>query len=261
MKFCLKNRQSVLYLKKADEICIEYRDRRAIPDYAKKYPNATLTLEILPQTEWDFSELKEYFILSRNKLKFCLPEIKEETVSQFKTNNMPFFWGYEITTAYELNAVIAAGVCEARIGAPLFFDTDYLKKCGIPLRVTANVAHAGYFEHLDGINGSWIRPEDLDMYEGIFTTVEFADCDQNKEQALFRIYAEQKKWPGRVDMLISNIEAPEAYNRMLPPEFTSTRLNCRQRCASGGACRICYRYMSLADPDKIKAYAEHFNLN
>ena len=39
MKFSLHERLcSSQYLKKADEILVEYRDRRAIPDYAKKYP-------------------------------------------------------------------------------------------------------------------------------------------------------------------------------------------------------------------------------
>ena len=41
MKFSLHERTaSSQYLKKADEIMVEYRDRRAIPDYAKKYPDA-----------------------------------------------------------------------------------------------------------------------------------------------------------------------------------------------------------------------------
>ena len=41
MKYSLHLRTaSPKYLHKADEIMVEYRDRRAIPDYIKKYPNA-----------------------------------------------------------------------------------------------------------------------------------------------------------------------------------------------------------------------------
>ena len=66
MKFSLHLRtSSAQYLKKADEIVVEYRDRRAIPDYAKKYPNACIALEVKPDTQWDFDEIKDYFILAR----------------------------------------------------------------------------------------------------------------------------------------------------------------------------------------------------
>ena len=40
MKFSLSNRQQSAYLKKADEILIQYRDRNALPDYEEKYPEA-----------------------------------------------------------------------------------------------------------------------------------------------------------------------------------------------------------------------------
>lgn len=261
MKFCLRGRQIASYLKKADEIYIEYRDRKAIPDYAKKYPNATLTLEIPPHTEWDLAELKDYAILSRSKLKLCVPEMSDSRLDSLREAGIPYFWGYAITSAYELYSLIAAGVCEARITAPLFFQTDVLRKCGIPIRVTANVAHDGYIPTTDGVIGSWIRPEDLNLYEGAITTIEFADCDNSKEQALYRIYAEQHAWPGKVNMIISNINDDVAYNRMLPEDFTKARLNCGQRCMSGSACRLCYRYLSLANPDLLKGYLEAMENN
>ena len=260
MKFCLRGRQIASYLKKADEIYIEYRDRHAIPDYAKKYPAATLTLEIPPQTEWELAELKEYSILSRGKLKLCLPEMSDPRIDALKEAKIPFFWGYEIGTGYELEALIKLGVCEARITAPLFFQTDYLRNCGIPIRVTANVAHGGYIPTSDGVIGAWIRPEDVNMYEDIITTLEFADCKNNKEQALYRIYAEQHEWPGRVDMIITNINT-EAVNRMIPSDFTETRLRCGQRCTTGGACRKCYRHLHLADPELITNYLEAMENN
>jgi hypothetical protein len=61
-------------------------------------------------------------------------------------------------------------------------------------------------------------------------------------------------------MITTNIGNSVAYNRMLPEEFTKARLNCRQKCTTGGACQICYRYFSLADKELIKDYAETMNL-
>lgn len=257
MKFSLHLRtSSPSYLKKADEIMVEYRDRKALPDYAKKYPKARFVLEVLPETQWEIGEIKDYFILTKEKLTLCLPDIKDPRIEELKELNIPFFWGYTITTFWELQAVIAAGASQARIGAPIFFESDNLKMCKIIKRVCANVAHEGYLPNVDGIPGAWIRPEDVEEYNDTFDIIEFADVKDHKEEALYRIYAEQKNWPGRVDMIITNIET-EAYNRMIPHDFVSSRKNCRQRCMSGSPCRICYRLLHLANPELIKNYKEN----
>ena len=136
MKFSLHLRTaSPQYLRKADEIMVEYRDRRAIPDYVKKYPNAWVALEVTPDTQWDFSEIKDYFILARKKLILCLPDIRDERIPQLIEAGIPFFWGYTVTTFWELQALIAAGVSQVRIGAPLFFEGEKLKKFNITKRV------------------------------------------------------------------------------------------------------------------------------
>lgn len=44
MKFCLRSRQSDMYLQKADEIKVDFRDRNSIPDLADKYPDKTIIL-------------------------------------------------------------------------------------------------------------------------------------------------------------------------------------------------------------------------
>lgn len=44
MKFALNCRQSPAYLEKADQIIVEFRDRKAIPDLAEKYPEKDIIL-------------------------------------------------------------------------------------------------------------------------------------------------------------------------------------------------------------------------
>lgn len=256
MKYSLHLRtSSVNYLKKADEIMVEYRDRRAIPDYVKKYPNACIALEVTPDTQWDFNEIKDYFILSKKNFVLCVPNINDPRIPQLVEEDIPFFWGYTVNTFWELQALIAGGASQVRIGAPLFFQCDKLKSFNITKRICANIAHEGYLPFSNGIVGSWIRPEDVEAYEDTFDIIEFADCKEHKEEALYRIYAEQKQWPGRVDMIISNITT-DAYNRMILPEFAEHRKNCEQRCMSNGACRICYRTLNLANPELVKEYKE-----
>ena len=250
MKYSLNARQDAEYLRKADEIKIQYRDIAIVPDLKEKYPAAALVVEVPPAQEWDIAKVKEAFILSKNTLTICIPEIKGYIVEGLKSNGIPFFYGYPITNDWELAAALKVGVSQVRIEAPLFFNQDRLKNLGVKVRVTANTASQGYLP-FTGINGSWIRPEDVDLYENI-DIIEFEDCDKDKEQALYRIYAEQHAWPGKLSTLISNIDH-DCVNRMLPPDFTKARLNCGQRCTYG-ACSLCSRYAYLADPDLLKNY-------
>lgn len=256
MKFSLHLRTAApQYLRKADEIVMEYRDRRALPDYAKKYPDAWFVLEVLPDTPWDFAEIKDYSILAKGKLILCLPNMRDEKIALLKEANIPFFWGFTVTTFWELQSLIKTGVSQVRIGAPLFFQSDKLKKFNITKRICANIANEGYLPNVDGIVGPWMRPEDVDLYDDTFDIVEFADCKEHKEEALYRIYAEQKHWPGPVNMIITNIDT-DAYNRVITEEFAEARKNCGQRCLSGGACRICYRELKLANLELLRKYKE-----
>ena len=250
MQFSLNARQNHKYLLKANEIKFQYRDIDIIPEYAAKYPEAKLVIEILPSNDWEVSKIKDAFILSHNKLTVCVPQLKDPRVEELVNLSIPFYWGYPISTAWELDAILKTGVSQIKIEAPLFFQQDVLKDLGVQVRLTPNVAHQGFLP-FTGVNGSWVRPEDINKYENI-DIIEFEDCDLRKEQALYRIYAEQQEWPGQLSMIISNLEL-DCTNRMLPPDFTEARLNCGQRCVTG-TCRICYRYFDLADPKKLKNY-------
>lgn len=253
MKFCLSSRQSAEYLRKADEIRVEYRDRKNIPDLAEKYPNATVILEIPPQTRWELDEIKQYSYLCKGKFICCLAHINDEGIPFLQEHNIPFFWGYEVTTPNELNLVKQIGVCYVLISGPLFFQQDLLVKKGVPARVMPNLANLYHFPSSFGTTGAWIRPEDLHLYEPAVAAVEFFAPDLKREQALFRIYAEQKAWPGQLHMIVENLgDTPT--NRMLPTEITLSRLNCGQKCEANGSCRLCYRYFALANEEKIKEY-------
>lgn len=255
MKFSLSVNQPDDYLKRADEIRVLYKDRKCIPDYAEKYPDKEFLLVIQPGQEYSFDEIKEYSILTKNKMLCCIPDLEPATVEFFHSNEIPFYWGFSVSTYRDLNALARLNPSYVKIDAPLFFDTDFIKSVGIPVRHVPNIAHYGYLPYGDGVNGIWVRPEDVELYEGIIGAMDFEDCDLKKEQALFRIYAEQHKWPGELDMLITNLGASPT-NRMIPPECAFARLNCRQRCESGSACRLCWRYFSLANPDKLRYLLE-----
>ena len=255
MKFCLLNHQSIEYLKQADEIKVYYKDRKGIPDIHEEYPEATIVLQITPDVyDYDLNEIKEYKILTHNQFIVCLPRINISEITWLQEQEIAYYWGFQINTPYELNAIKTLKPRYVRVGAPLFFEQEVIAAAGIPVRATPNVAHYGYFPYKDGVNGTWIRPEDLDLY-GTIETVEFEDCDLKKEQALFRIYKLQKQYPGDLSHIVTNLGLTPT-NRMIPSDCAKVRLNCRQRCESGSSCRLCWRYFNLADPDLLAKIAE-----
>jgi len=66
---------------------------------------------------------------------------------------------------------------------------------------------------------------------------------------------ETKEWMLDLGDLITNFNHIGS-NRMINSDFSLRRINCGQRCLEGGGCHLCYRVLDLANPDKIKEYAE-----
>lgn len=252
MKFCLSSRQNREYSLKADEIKIQYRDIKSTLDLIEKYPDKLIILEeSLNGEQFNWTDIDTYNKLARGNFMLCLGDVNSAQTA--KDLGIKFYMGYPVKTFYELGGLKNLGVAAVRLDAPLFFQMDKVKEFGIPVRVCANLAYTDLLPRENGINGIWIRPEDLHMYEDYVDTIEFGDCDLKKEQALYRIYAEQHEWPGVLNMIITNLDAPGT-NRMISSDVSSARLFCGQKCAAGGACKLCFRALSLADPEKVRGY-------
>ena len=257
MKFSVSSRQTSEYLQKADEIKVQWRDRNIIPDLFDKYPNATINLVRHFQDsdeEIDWKQIGTFNILSQGKLILGLS--KPDEIAIAKEKGYAFHYLAALRTFQELRDVLATGVCRVRLGAPLFFQLDKVKTiCNVPIAAIANMAsNDSLFERKDGVTGIWIRPEDVPTYEPYIEILEFIG-NQKQEQALYRIYAEQHAWSGELGMLIQDLNYP-CTNRMIPSDLAEARLNCRQRCQEFGNCHLCYRYMDLANPEKIRNYLD-----
>lgn len=259
MKVCLQNRQEGKYLKLADEIKVGYRDRKTLPDLYEKYPEKTFVLELYSDSEIDWNDIKEYVILSQDRLTLCVANA--EQMYKCRELKAKFYFGYPINSFYDLRAAIANGVSYVRLDAPLFFQLDKVKKLGVPIRAVPNVAYLDFIPRSNGVCGTWIRPEDLDDYEEYIDIIEFEDCDNRKEQALYRIYIEQKAWPGELNDIISNLKY-EGTNRLIPPnQFGVRRAVCGQMCQETGICQLCYRVLDLANPILLGEYRDAMNLS
>jgi hypothetical protein len=255
MKYSVSSRQQPEYLQKCDEIKVMWNDRNIIFDLTEKYPGKTINLcrYLIHSNEddIDWSEIKKFKTLARDNFVFGLTYINE--IIECKAHDIEFYYLEPIRSFRELQGLKLFGAKWASIDAPLFFQMDKVRAVGLPVRVTANISIREAFPYVDGVPGPWIRPEDVEAYEPYVDTIEFSRVNLDQERALFRIYAEQKKWPGELGLIVQDINYLGT-NRMIPPDLVEKRLNCGQKCMENGNCRLCWRILDLANPDLLRDY-------
>ena len=252
MKYCVSSRQPISVLRNADEIKVGYRDRQKMLDFVEDLPDKTYILEIPKGTEnidWEFLKMlaeKVDFILC----VFDLSYGKDATKHGIK-----FYWGYPILSFYELRGLVPFGPCYLLLGAPLYFDLTKVHRAsgGIPVRLCANAAYDTYIPRENGVCGTWIRPEDVEVYEIWVSALEFITETLKQEATLLHVYKDNGNWPGNLNLLLTNFGV-NVDNRIIPEEIGSTRANCGQRCMVNGSCHFCDVAMRFADTVRKEYY-------
>jgi len=134
------------------------------------------------------------------------------------------------------------GVDQVLLDAPICFDLPKVRNiCGseIGLRMVVNKCFNGYMFRENGICGTYVRPEDIEVYSAYINHFEFDSNDSiKKEYALYRIYVEDKAWPGNLNTLLTNfgVDVDNRGFEVIPYEnndekfFAHRRMTCGQRC-------------------------------
>ena len=236
MKYCLSNRQSKNLLIKADEIFVRHNDYRAIIDYIVEYPEAIIIFDI-PGDK--FEDLKEQILKYKDLTDKLVCRIDSlERAYWFNSRGIKFYYSYPVSTWYDVKGLIDLGVEYITITAPLTFCMPQLEKLNMKFRMVPNVAYDAYIPRENGIYGQWVRPEDVSYYEKGVYVFDFENCTLDQEKTLYHIYAENKNWPGNLNILITNLNI-NADNRGFPEELGEFRSSCGQTCMSGGRCHFC----------------------
>lgn len=258
LTFCLNSRVSLKYRKKAQELYIEYRDFSSIENYLTEEWVDTILIVDTPAniTDEQAAQLQKWAKV-KNNIICALHD--EHQLGDGRLEGLLWYIMKPCNSFEDAKAIQEVGAQYIVLGETLFFNINRLKNCGIrQIRIMANQAMHSIIPRKNGLCGPWMRPEDAEMYDVCPNVViEFPGCMPSKEEALYRIYAEQHRWPGELDRIIDNIGISTP-NRMLPSEFTEHRLNCRQRCES---CHICPNLIKIADKvltdgDDIKLFLE-----
>ena len=218
-------------------------------DLIEKIPEKTIILDLTELNEKDLENIKMYnekfnnFYVAIHKLSQC---------DLFMELGIKWYWPFPITSFYELQEISKNNPSYVLLGPPLTFDLEMVKKiidkdCGI--RMVANGTTPQYLltrTPATGIYGSWVRPEDVKLYEKYVDCLEFeVDYgDFQKEETLLKIY-QSGSWPGNLHLLFNDFYV-NVDNRIIPEEIGKARMNCGMKCMRNSGCRLCYNGLILA---------------
>ena len=244
MKFCLSSRQTPEYLKQADEIRVLFRDYKQIYDLINNFPNATISLVCENFNDDKFKKaLEEFVVLAPNRLILQLSSFRD--IEQAKAFHLPYYMLQPIVSLNQLRAVKDLGVCYAMIDGPICHQLHEAKIIGVPLRIIPNVAHLDSIPRDNGIAGNWFLPENIDDYSLYIDMIEFGLQPERREQALFRIYHNEKSYLGELGKLIQGLNVL-GESRYINHEFLMRRMNCNSACDTSKNCTLCYDLINIA---------------
>lgn len=227
------------------EIIVPWRSRRKLPDFIATYPKIIFTIDCPhnPLNENDRNLLREYS--KTVPLRFRTPHDAEIFFKNNKRIPNKFYCMAPALNIKDIERYIEMGVSSVSVMGPLILSHDILLSFAnkVELRVCPILSAA------DKINSCFIRPEDIDLYEDVFKTIDFSYVnDSIKEKTLTKIYF-NGEWFFDLEMLGSHM--PRVNNCLIYNGFGQRRLNCEQKCVTQKEnCQFCNRVLSIANKCK-----------
>ncbi len=189
-----------------------------------------------------FKGLKKDYPHINFKMRFLhYDERHKDLYQELKDNEIPFFFSTRVESWDIFNGLLDVGVSDIYIVGELGFELDKIgpraHEKQISIRCFANVCQSSWY-HGSLLKSFFIRPEDVHIYEPYVDVLEFFGGG-NQQEVMYRTYAKEKKWAGRLDEIIIGLDS-DIDSRFILPFFGKMRVKCGKRCLKGGSrCNVC----------------------
>lgn len=253
MKYCLKYTNICTKLNKCDEISIRYIEDKGLVDFMKKFSSQRIILCVNP-SNFSNSEVRKLIAIKKQYPEYnfavALPYFDNALVPWFRDEGIPFFINKPCMCWEEFNYLIREGVSDINISGPLGFEMSKVKRVldslnrKVVVRAVPNKVE-NMIIFTPTLIGFYIRPEDVELYEGFIDVLEFEGLEH--QDTFFSIYAERKSFIGNLNQCIYNFQE-QVDNKGLITLFGERRRDCGRQCLSGGRCNRCYTLADLAKP-------------
>lgn len=248
MKYSVQAHQPKDFLQKVDEIKLQYKDRETLYDYETWGLMDKDIVISIPYNEQDIDW--DFLSVMAEKMNLTLALGSMLMINECLKRHIKYYWNYPVSTYYDLEGVLYCGVSQVQLAAPLTFDLERVTEIipeEVKIRVVANMAYEYYLPHRDGIEGFFIRPEDVELYEPYIDIIEFMTSNLEQERQLFTIYTVDKKWPGNLRFIINNLDVDVDNRGLNGTNFAEERLVCGQKCKRNFSCNFCYNTIRFID--------------
>lgn len=256
MKYCFNytRKSDVLYL--LDEINIKFdpEDVDVLFEYALDHKHQRINARIVDIDHiFKYNLLDEFedFHIEHPEIDFSiiLPKYDLNLANVCKEKGLKFFFDIVVRDWETLNLYADAGVSDVYLVEQMMFEikdaATAAHKRGIKVRTFPNIVQKRY-EETPTLKSFFIRPEDIDLYEGLVDVMELHLIDEIDQDVLFEIYKEDGKWIGPLKEIIIGLDC-DLDGRYIIPRFGERRLGCGRKCFKGARCDVCETVQSIGD--------------
>ena len=263
MEYCVNYAKDSTVLDLANEVIIDKRnDLDIIIKYIEEHPYQRVIIDVEEDLDLFENLLKIVTDDSNNhlfsiRLKRYTREV-EEILNKYEENisKIKFFFEIFVRDWDMLQGLLTLGVSDVYIVENLGFSIDKVANIvhshGAKVRVFPNIAQSSWI-NTDAIKKFFIRPEDIETYEGYVDVCEFFG-DLTRVNETFLVYKNKKKWSGFLNELIIDLNNSDIDNRFILRTFGQRRIGCNKRCMFNGTCNLCeimYELSTVYKQDRL----------
>lgn len=252
-----KDMQHFKYLDEVNEITIKFNPSdKTLIDFMEAHANQRINIYITNVSEFLqkkslelFDEVRAQYPLLDFAFKLdAYTDEAKELVAQLREKQYKFYFNIHVKDFDTLHGLVNLGVSDVYITEELGFELEQCAKIAhernVQIRVYPNIAQSSWSSTPD-ICKFFIRPDDVDFYEPYVDVMEFLG-DHRKLATYYKIYAEDKKWLGKLNEVIIDF-ADDVDNQCILSTFANRRVDCGKRCLKGKSCQICATQQELAE--------------
>lgn len=248
MKYCFNYNRRSEVLSLLDEINIKFdpEDADLIFNYILSHSHQRINAKVVDDRDvfkYNLLEKFEDFKEEHRDIDFAiiLPKYDLNLAQICQQKGLKFYFDVVVRDWETFNTFISAGVSDIFLVEQMMFEiqdaSTAAHKAGVRVRTFPNIAQRRYDETVS-IKCFFIRPEDIDLYEGLVDVMEIYTIEEINQDVVWEIYKEDKIWWGPLKEIIIGLDN-EIDGRYIIPRFGERRLKCNRKCFKGYNCDVC----------------------
>lgn len=256
MKYCFNYRKSSTAMHTLDELNIKFAPKNldVLLTYILEHPHQRINARVKEENDIYTDNLIEKFKnfkVEHPEADFAiiLPKYDKALADICRQKELKFFFDIVVREWETFNTFITAGVSDIYLVEQMMFEIKdaavAAHAAGVAVRTFPNIVQRRY-EDTSTIKAFFIRPEDVELYEGLVDVMDLYTIDEINQDVVLEVYRDDKQWWGPLKEIILGLDS-NIDGRYIIPRFGERRLGCGRKCFKGKRCDVCETVEQLGD--------------